>query len=207
LYEVVDFNLSDIYFPRFPFIDGRKAGRAEVSTSMIGNKERRDAQNLTEIKVIADHLSDFTRDHRMLRIALMAVPIGAIGTVVSYALLWLIGAITNLCFYQRLSPSLISPSENHLGLWVVAVPVVGGLIVGAMARYGSEKIRGHGIPEALEAILIGRSRIESKVAVLKAALLGDFYRHRRSLWRGRTHHHDRRRIRLAVRAVVSSVAG
>jgi chloride channel protein, CIC family len=167
LYEVVDFNLTDIYFPRFPFIDGRKAGRAEVSTSMIGNKERRDAQNLSEIKIIADHLSDFTRDNRMLLIASMALPIGAISTVVAYALLWLIGAITNLSFYQRLSPGLISPAENRLGLWVIIVPIVGGLIVGAMARYGSEKIRGHGIPEALEAILIGRSRSEPKVALLK----------------------------------------
>jgi CIC family chloride channel protein len=97
----------------------------------------------------------------------MAIPIGAVSTVVAYALLWLIGAITNLAFFQRLSPSLVSPAENHVGLWVLIVPVLGGLIVGAMARYGSEKIRGHGIPEALEAILIGRSRIEAKVALLK----------------------------------------
>jgi CIC family chloride channel protein len=103
----------------------------------------------------------------MLLIALMAVPIGAIGTIVAYALLWLIGAITNLSFYQRLSPGLISPAENRLGLWVIIVPIVGGLIVEAIARYGSEKIRGHGIPEALEAILIGRSRVEPKVALLK----------------------------------------
>jgi chloride channel protein, CIC family len=47
------------------------------------------------------------------------------------------------------------------------VPVAGSLIIGLMARFGSEKIRGHGIPEAIEAILLGRSRLDAKVAVLK----------------------------------------
>jgi H+/Cl- antiporter ClcA/CBS domain-containing protein len=134
---------------------------------MTKNPERRAARNLVEVEKIMDHHSDFTRDSRILLLALMAIPIGVIGTLVAYALLWLIGGITNLSFFQRLSPELVSPAANHLGIWVVIVPVVGGLIVGAMARYGSEKIRGHGIPEALEAILIGRSRIEAKVALLK----------------------------------------
>src|SRR6185369_12750944 len=68
---------------------------------------------------------------------------------------------------QRFSADLTSPANNHLGKWVILAPVIGGLIIGLMARYGSEKIRGHGIPEALEAILFGRSRMEPKVAVLK----------------------------------------
>jgi H+/Cl- antiporter ClcA len=55
----------------------------------------------------------------------------------------------------------------HLAPWTIAIPVVGSLIIGLMARFGSEKIRGHGIPEAIEAILIGRSQIEPKVALLK----------------------------------------
>src|SRR5205823_337900 len=63
--------------------------------------------------------------------------------------------------------TLVSPAANRLGAWALAVPVGGGLVVGLMARYGSERIRGHGIPEALEAILIGRSRMSAKVAVLK----------------------------------------
>ncbi len=81
--------------------------------------------------------------------------------------MWLIGAITNLVFYQRFSAQFVSPADNHLGAWVILVPAVGGLIIGLMARYGSEAIRGHGIPEALESILIGRSRMSLKVAVLK----------------------------------------
>ncbi len=116
---------------------------------------------------IKDRLSDFTRDVRVLVLAAMALPIGAMSAFVAYALVWLIGAITNLSFYQRLSSSFISPDHQHMGVLVILVPVVGGLIVGVMARYGSEKIRGHGIPEALEAILIGESRMEARVAVLK----------------------------------------
>lgn len=101
-----------------------------------------------------DRLADFTRDIRILLLAAMALPVGAISAVVAYTLVWLIGAMTNLAFYQRLSAEFVSPTQNHLGLWVILVPVIGGLIIGLMARYGSEKIRGHGIPEALEAILI-----------------------------------------------------
>ena len=82
-------------------------------------------------------------------------------------LVWLIAVITNLAFYQRFSAVFQSPDHHRLGYSIVLVPVIGGLVIGLMARYGSEKIRGHGIPEALEAILFGRSRMEPKVAVLK----------------------------------------
>ena len=117
---------------------------------------------------LADNrLGDFTTDFRVVTLTLMAIVIGAISALVAYALVWLIGAITNLAFYFRFSSSFVDPAGNHLGYWVILVPMVGGLIVGLMAYFGSEKIRGHGIPEALEAILIGRSRIEAKVAVLK----------------------------------------
>ncbi len=114
-----------------------------------------------------DRLADFTRDARMLVVALMALPIGVMSALVAYALVWLIGAITNLAFYQRLTADFTSPAQHQLGFLVILVPILGGLIVGVMARYGSEKIRGHGIPEALEAILTGDSRLEPEVAVLK----------------------------------------
>jgi len=114
-----------------------------------------------------DRLADFTRDKRILILSLMAVAIGALCAVVAKVLVWLIAAITNLVFYQRFSSEFVSPANHHLGVFVILVPIVGGLVIGLMARYGSEKIRGHGIPEALEAILFGRSRMEGKVAVLK----------------------------------------
>ncbi len=112
-------------------------------------------------------LSDFRTDRRVLLLCALAVPIGVIGALVAKALLWLIAAITNLAFFQRLSAQPVLPGEHHLGAWVILVPVVGALLIGLLARYGSEKIRGHGIPEALEAILLGRSLIDPRVAVLK----------------------------------------
>ncbi|HWX22538.1 MAG TPA: chloride channel protein [Candidatus Binatia bacterium] len=114
-----------------------------------------------------DELADFSTDHRVLLLSAMAVVIGGISSLLAYGLMWLIAALTNLAFYHRFSTAPAMPQGHHLGLWVVLVPVAGALLVGLMARFGSEKIRGHGIPEALEAILLGRSRIEPKVALLK----------------------------------------
>ncbi|HVM50030.1 MAG TPA: chloride channel protein [Candidatus Acidoferrum sp.] len=114
-----------------------------------------------------DGLADFSTDSRVLLLSFMAMVIGAISSFVAYALLWLIAAITNLAFYHRFSAGAAIPQAHHLGLWVVLVPVAGALVVGLMARFGSERIRGHGIPEALEAILLGRSRIQPRVALLK----------------------------------------
>lgn len=116
---------------------------------------------------VEDRLADFTRDRRILLLSVMALVIGALSAVIAKLLVLLIAIFTNITFYQRFSTDFISPTSNHLGALVIVTPVVGGLIIGFMARYGSEKIRGHGIPEALEAILFGRSRMEAKVAVLK----------------------------------------
>src|SRR6476660_10385891 len=114
-----------------------------------------------------DRLGDFTADSRLLIITPMAAVVGVMSAFVAVALVWLIGTLTNLFYYHRFSSALVSPAGNQLGVWAVLVPMVGGLVVGLMARYGSDKIRGHGIPEAMEAILIGRSRMSAKVAVLK----------------------------------------
>ncbi|HMA44465.1 MAG TPA: chloride channel protein, partial [Gemmatimonadales bacterium] len=97
----------------------------------------------------------------------MATLIGVVGAFVALALVRLIGFFTHLFYYHQIASTLVSPADAHPGPWAVAIPVVGGLIVGLLARYGSERIRGHGIPEALEAILIGGSRMDVKVAVLK----------------------------------------
>jgi H+/Cl- antiporter ClcA len=112
-------------------------------------------------------LGDFTASPRMVTVGLMAVAIGAVCAYVARGLLLLINFFTNLFFFQRISAAVASPADNTLGLWIVIVPVIGALIIGFMARYGSERIRGHGIPEAIEAILINGSRVEPRVAVLK----------------------------------------
>ena len=116
---------------------------------------------------VQDKLADFSTNSRVLLLSAMALVIGTVSALVADILLWLIAAITNLAFYHRFSTATAMPQGNHLGYWVVLVPVIGALIIGCMARFGSEKIRGHGIPEALEAILLGRSRISPKVAILK----------------------------------------
>src|ERR1700757_1946977 len=91
-------------------------------------------------------LRDYTTDNRVLVITLLAAIIGGLAVCAARVLVWLIGFFTNLFYYQRLDTSLVSPGGAHLTLWSVLIPVIGGLIVELMARYGSEKIRGHGIP-------------------------------------------------------------
>jgi H+/Cl- antiporter ClcA len=105
----------------------------------------------------------------MLRITAWAVPVGLASAGLAFALLRLIGLITNLVFYQRWDTHLVAPGAgpHHPWLLVLLAPVAGGLLVGLMARFGSEKIRGHGMPEAIEAILVGESRIQPRVALLK----------------------------------------
>ena len=106
-------------------------------------------------------------DRRVLWIAALAMGLGAVVAGVARLLTGLIGFVTNLAFYGRLSFDFSSPAGNHLGLWVVLVPVVGGLIVGVMARWGSRAIRGHGIPEAMEQVLLNESRIPPRLTWLK----------------------------------------
>jgi chloride channel protein, CIC family len=112
-------------------------------------------------------LGDFTATWRLCPISLLAMIIGVVCAFVALALLRLIGLFTNLFYFGRWSASLVSPAGNHLGIYSVLVPIVGALIIGVMAKYGSERIRGHGIPEAIESILLNGSRIEPKVAILK----------------------------------------
>ncbi len=104
---------------------------------------------------------------RIVLMSFLAAAVGLIAGLVAYILYRLIGLFTNLFFFHEWSTTFRSVGGHHLGWWVILVPVVGGLIVGVMAKYGSSKIKGHGIPEAMEAVLVNRSRIEPKVALLK----------------------------------------
>ncbi|RNJ47570.1 chloride channel protein [Mesorhizobium erdmanii] len=113
------------------------------------------------------HLSDFTTDARVLTIATIAVVVATAGLFAGIALLKLIRLATNIAYFGQFTLAELKLQDTPLGLAAVVVPVIGALIIGLMARYGSEKIRGHGIPEAIEAILLGRSRLGAKVAILK----------------------------------------
>ena len=104
---------------------------------------------------------------RTLYMLLLAGLVGVAAVPVAKVLLLLIGLITHLSFQGRWDWTLGAPGDNRLGAWVIAVPVLGSVIVGIMARYGSPAIRGHGIPEAMEQILLNRSRISARVLWLK----------------------------------------
>ncbi|TPM23559.1 chloride channel protein [Mesorhizobium sp. B2-3-6] len=113
------------------------------------------------------HLRDFTTDARVLLIAGIAVVVATAALFAGIILLKLIRLATNVAYFGQFTLADLKLEDTPLGYAAVAVPVIGALIIGLMARYGSEKIRGHGIPEAIEAILLGRSRLDAKVAVLK----------------------------------------
>src|ERR1700734_1702070 len=112
-------------------------------------------------------LRDFTVDRRVWLLSGVSIGIGACATALAVLLLRCIALSTNLFYYHRFSLAPVTPAGSHLGYWMVVVPVIGGLIVGLMARFGSDKIRGHGIPEAIEAILLHRAKVDPKVAILK----------------------------------------
>ena len=112
-------------------------------------------------------LADFTADRRLLTLAAMALVVGTAGTFAAWALIKLIALVTNLVWFGYLDTISRSLAHAARSPWMVLAPALGGLAIGLMARFGSEKIRGHGIPEAIEAILIGGSRMSPKVAVLK----------------------------------------
>ena len=146
-----------------------------VTESSKAKRPRRKGEELSS------ELGDFTTTWSVVPLSLVAIGIGILSAFVALALLRLIGLFTNLFFYQRWSSAFVSPAGHHLGAIVIVVPVVGALIIGFMARYGSERIRGHGIPEAIEAILINGSRIEPRVAFLKPLSVGHLHRLGRSV--------------------------
>ncbi len=112
-------------------------------------------------------LRDFSVDRRVWLLSAAALLIGTGAAALAVFLLAAIRVSTNLFYFHRVSGAAVGPAQSTLGPWMPLVPVVGGLLVGLMARYGSEKIRGHGIPEAIEAILLRGARIHPLIAVLK----------------------------------------
>jgi CIC family chloride channel protein len=113
-------------------------------------------------------LRDFTVDRRVWLLTGVALLIGAGAAGLAVFLLRAIALATNLFYYHRVSLALVGPAGSPLSRWIMPfIPVVGGLLVGLIAHYGSDKIRGHGIPEAIEAILLRGARVDPKVAFLK----------------------------------------
>jgi chloride channel protein, CIC family len=119
------------------------------------------------ITATARELGDFTIGRDVWPVLLLSVPVGVVSAAVALGLLDLIGLITHLLYYGNAGISLVQPTLHHLGAITVVIPIGGGLVIGAMAYWGSERIRGHGIPEAMETILVGGSKVEPRLAILK----------------------------------------
>jgi H+/Cl- antiporter ClcA len=140
-------------------------GSFNVQPQSLSMRSSKDLPSST--KTAMPKLGDFTTDRRVLYLMGWAVVVGILGDLSSWVLFKLIYLCTNVAYYGVWSFAHKGIEGSPLGWYMLFVPVVGSLVVGFMARYGSDKIRGHGIPEAIEAILIGKSRIQPKVAVLK----------------------------------------
>lgn len=131
------------------------------------NKGKKENNNFTPSSGVARKLGDFTMPVSVLKLIPLSIIIGVMGALIALVLLGMIALITNFLYYQRFDLNLTSPRNNTLGWLAVLIPMAGGLVVGFMARYGSERIRGHGIPEAMETILVGGSKVEPSLTVLK----------------------------------------
>ena len=123
--------------------------------------------NLPRVPFRKPDLRDFTADRRLLMLSSMALVTGTCGAAAAWGLIKLIALVTNFAYFHKFSFAPYDLANADLGVISIFVPVIGGVVVGCMARFGSDKIRGHGIPEAIEAILMGQSRISPKVAILK----------------------------------------
>jgi H+/Cl- antiporter ClcA len=152
--------------PAEPLTDTTKTVQQPDSIPGAHDKTQPDPDHRPEVTT-ERALGDFTTTTAILRLVPLALVVGVLGAGISLALLDMIGFFTNLFYYQRLSVHLVSPNANTLGAIAIVIPVGGGLIVGLMARFGSEQIRGHGIPEAMERILINGSKVAPRLAILK----------------------------------------
>ena len=111
--------------------------------------------------------NELSRRRRVLLVCSLSIFVAVLSMIVAKLLLLGIQLFTNIFYFQQFSFTERAPGENTLGWWAVLIPVIGGLIVGAMARWGSKAIRGHGIPEAMENILQKESRIPRRITFLK----------------------------------------
>jgi len=147
--------------------ENRRDGRDGTTTSGLRNGEALPPLGTDGARPLSLVPGAAPAQFRIVLVSFLAAGIGLVGGLVAFVLYKLIGLFTNLVFFHRWDATFVSARLNHLGPWVILMPVLGGIIVGFMAKYGTPKIKGHGIPEAMEAVLVNRSRIQPRVAILK----------------------------------------
>jgi CIC family chloride channel protein len=145
--------------------DGSGAGRGEPAA--VGNDGVLPSLGINGVRSTAPPAGTVPAQFRIVLVSFLSAGIGLVAGGVAFLLYRLIGLFTNLFFFHHWDTAITSARLNHLGLWVIVTPVIGGIIVGFMAKYGTPKIKGHGIPEAMEAVLVNQSRIQPRVAILK----------------------------------------
>jgi H+/Cl- antiporter ClcA len=143
--------------------DGNRSGIGNATNAELGSVMPAIGSDGVRLDAFGSNVAQF----RMVLVSFLAAGIGLAAGAVAFLLYRLIGLFTNLFFFHRFDAAFTSARLNHLGVWVIVTPVIGGIIVGFMAKYGTPKIKGHGIPEAMEAVLVNRSRIQPRVAILK----------------------------------------
>ncbi|MBB2145095.1 chloride channel protein [Pedobacter sp. LMG 31464] len=127
-----------------------------ISTS-LGNLENK----------VFESKRSFIAKKSLLKISALSILVAVFISLIAKFLIYLINLVTNISFFGLFNGEFHSPADNNLGLWVIVVPIIGGVIVGFMALYGSKAIRGHGIPEAMEQILVNQSKIKPSITILK----------------------------------------
>jgi H+/Cl- antiporter ClcA/predicted transcriptional regulator len=158
---------TNIYFDMKNQSDGAPAadGAIPVSPALDDLIKQANASSTDGLRAPAEYEPV---DQRTIVVTALAVLIAAGAGLAAQILLHLIGFVTNVAFYGRLSTAFVSPGGGHRApLALLLIPILGGIIVGIMARYGSAAIRGHGIPEVMEKVLFGESRIPARVLILK----------------------------------------
>ena len=103
---------------------------------------------------------------RLVFMSLLATVLGLAGGAAAWLLVRLIALLTNAALLHEYGWNLPSFRHFHPGPDLLVVAVAGGLVVALLARW-SPVIRGHGIPEAMEAILTRHSRISPPAAIAK----------------------------------------
>jgi CIC family chloride channel protein len=118
-------------------------------------------------KSYASKLRDYSADSRILYVSVLAAGLGSVSAVAAWALLEMIALFTNLFYFHRWSFVAHDPWQSGVHWWSPLMPVLGGLLVGLIARYLSPRVRGHGMPEAIETIVFGGGKVQPRVAILK----------------------------------------